>query len=724
MAQDIGTVYVEVAPSGKGFGRKLEGDLGASIDTAAKTGGTSLLDRLGTAFKGVGKLGLGAVTTVTGGLVALAAKGGFDRALNIENAQAKLKGLGHDSKSISGIMDSALASVKGTAFGLGDAATVAASLSASGVKSGTQMTNVLKTVADTAQISGRSLTDIGTIFGSVAARGKLQGDDMLQLMASGVPVLQLLAQHLGKTSAEVSDMVSNGQIDFQTFADAMQQGLGGAAQAAGTTFTGALSNVKAALSRMGETIAAPVLNGLRELFNQAIPLIDGFTAATKPAMQKIGGTIGALLPGIIATIRSFIPVIGQVISSITSIAGAVLPLIATLASQLAPVITQIAAIIGQLMAALAPVIAQLVASLLPVITNIVIAVTNLANAVLPIVMSVIGTVLSLIQALMPVLTMIVTVIASVSSAVMSAVGLISGIVINSVAMVASVVATVVAVVTGLASAIASVFGAIASTVGSAVSSIVSVVSSGFSTVAGAISGAVNAAASVVSGFFATVASVFNRISSVISNAIHSAASALASGFSGMVSSAVSGVGGVISAVSSLPGRIMGFFAGAGSWLVESGRSMIQGLVDGITGAIGGAVSAVSGALGSIRNLFPFSPAKQGPFSGRGWTLYSGRSIIDGLAEGIGDRRGDLVAGVRSTLDAANAEIMRGMRSDGSWPGLSVNANGVLSGMTTASSGVNDRFRQDITINGATDAQLVAAKVMAQTRMALNTGGYR
>ena len=165
--------------------------------------------------------------TIAGGITALAAKGGFQRALNIENAQAKLKGLGHDSKSIAEIMNNALASVKGTAFGLGDAATVAASLSASGIKEGDQLTKVLKTVADTAQISGRSLTDIGMIFGSVAARGKLQGDDMLQLMSSGIPVLQMLGKHLNKTSAEVSDMVSDGKIDFQTFADAMQEGIAG-----------------------------------------------------------------------------------------------------------------------------------------------------------------------------------------------------------------------------------------------------------------------------------------------------------------------------------------------------------------------------------------------------------------------------------------------------------------------------------------------------------------
>ena len=181
----------------------------ATPSTSLQESSSTLISKIGGAFGKIGKVGTGAIATLAGGITALAAKGGFTRALNIENAQAKLKGLGHDSASVTEIMNDALASVKGTAFGLGDAATVAASLSASGIKEGDQLTKVLKTVADTAQISGRSLTDIGMIFGSVAARGKLQGDDMLQLMSSGIPVLQMLGKHLNKTSAEVSDMVSD-----------------------------------------------------------------------------------------------------------------------------------------------------------------------------------------------------------------------------------------------------------------------------------------------------------------------------------------------------------------------------------------------------------------------------------------------------------------------------------------------------------------------------------
>lgn len=301
----IGVVYIEVAPSGKDFGKKLEGDITQAADNAAKTGGTSILGKFGGAFGKIGKIGLGAIGTITGGITALAAKGGFQRALAIENAQAKLKGLGHDSKSIAEIMNNALASVKGTAFGLGDAATVAATLSAAGIKSGDQMTNVLKTVADTAQISGRSLTDIGTIFSSVAARGKLQGDDMLQLMSSGVPVLQLLAKHLGKTSEEVSDMVSKGQIDFQTFADSMQEGLGGAALAAGDTFQGALANVKAALGRLGEGPGKLALESLRKAFNAAIPAIDALSGQLTPFLDKLNGQLDPYIDKAIGLIERF-----------------------------------------------------------------------------------------------------------------------------------------------------------------------------------------------------------------------------------------------------------------------------------------------------------------------------------------------------------------------------------------------------------------------------------
>ena len=79
-----------------------------------------------------------------------------------------------------------------------------------------------------------------------------------------------------------------------------------------------------------------------------------------------------------------------------------------------------------------------------------------------------------------------------------------------------------------------------------------------------------------------------------------------------------------------------FVSGIGSWLVNAGKSLIQGLVNGITSMASAPANAVKGVLDKARNLLPFSPAKEGPFSGKGWTLYSGKSIMEGLATGIND----------------------------------------------------------------------------------------
>jgi hypothetical protein len=51
---------------------------------------------------------------------------------------------------------------------------------------------------------------------------------------------------------------------------------------------------------------------------------------------------------------------------------------------------------------------------------------------------------------------------------------------------------------------------------------------------------------------------------------------------------------------------------------------------------------VEGIVGKVRNLLPFSPAKEGPLSGRGYTLYSGQALAEGLAEGIRQRAGKAV----------------------------------------------------------------------------------
>lgn len=129
--------------------------------------------------------GLVPVLAAASGAGAIFSKG-WDRLTGIDNAQFKLQGLGHTAESVGSIMDSAMDSVSGTAYGFGDAASLAAGAVAATGAQGDRLTEILTTITDTAAISGRSLSDIGLIFNQVAAGGVIMGDDLNQLLDSGI----------------------------------------------------------------------------------------------------------------------------------------------------------------------------------------------------------------------------------------------------------------------------------------------------------------------------------------------------------------------------------------------------------------------------------------------------------------------------------------------------------------------------------------------------------
>ncbi|WP_263729956.1 hypothetical protein [Cellulomonas sp. SG140] len=120
------------------------------------------------------------------------------------------------------------------------------------------------------------------------------------------------------------------------------------------------------------------------------------------------------------------------------------------------------------------------------------------------------------------------------------------------------------------------------------------------------------------------------------------------------------IGGAISSASNV---LEGFrnvvdviFRDVGSWLTNSGRSLIDGFTQGIRDRAASAKAMVSGVLSDIRKLFPFSPAKEGPFSGKGWVLYSGMSIADAMADGIQARANNAVQAARQMAEETHAAL--------------------------------------------------------------------
>lgn len=287
---ELGVGYISIVPEVSKISPGIAKALGAAEPQVEKSGdsmGSKLSSGISRKLK-ASAIGIG---TAAGGSIAAGLTKGFGRLKAIEGAEAKLKGLGNSAETVSGVMDNALAAVKGTAHGLGEAASVSAQMVAAGIKPGKELEQTLTTVGDTAAIAGRSMEDMGLIFGSVAARGKLQGDDMLQLMSAGIPVLQLLADQLGVTSAEVSDMVSEGEVDFATFEKAMREGMGGAAQDMGNTFSGALANMGAAAGRVGATTLKPFFGLAKDGFGAVTVALDGLNDRLGPVMEDFGNWI-------------------------------------------------------------------------------------------------------------------------------------------------------------------------------------------------------------------------------------------------------------------------------------------------------------------------------------------------------------------------------------------------------------------------------------------------
>ena len=268
--------------------------LGDSVDQTSKK------------FNALEKIATGALMTIgnyiarTGArlvsnLISPITSGGLQRAMNIEQASFQFEGLnvekskGNENLSYyKEVMDAVL----GTAYSYDVAAKAASQLVASnvgveksskkmadGTKKDTQvmnesMTKILMGIAGVASMSGSSFEDISQIFTTAAGKGKVQAEEFRRLAVRGLNASAVIAKALGITEAEVSEMARKGQIDFQTFADAMADAYGSHAKDSTKMFQGAMEDLKAALARIGADFYGPALTGVRDILNSITPLVD------------------------------------------------------------------------------------------------------------------------------------------------------------------------------------------------------------------------------------------------------------------------------------------------------------------------------------------------------------------------------------------------------------------------------------------------------------------
>ncbi|UQS94418.1 tape measure protein [Mycobacterium phage Nutello] len=269
-------------------GRGLGSQLAANLTSGAVSLGRNVGSMIATGIKATAAVG----GTVAAAGIAGALHAGFSRLTAIDDAKFKLQGLGNTTEQVESIMQNALVAVKGTAFGLDEAATTAASAVAAGIKPGEQLERYLKLVGDTAAIAGTSLADMGAIFNKVQTSGKAFTGDLNMLSDRGLPIFQWLQEEYRVSGEELSKMVSEGKVDAETFQKVVAERIGGAAQNMGGSIRGQLSNLKAAYSRFGAELAGPIFSAVSPLTLAFTGAFDKITAAIRPYTEQLTGIIG------------------------------------------------------------------------------------------------------------------------------------------------------------------------------------------------------------------------------------------------------------------------------------------------------------------------------------------------------------------------------------------------------------------------------------------------
>ncbi len=594
MAQEVGVAYVTLLPSGKGFGKSVEGQMDAALGTTEKKA-SGFFSRLGTGIK---RVGIG-VAALGGTVAAIALGGGISRALNIEDAQAKLKGLGHDTQSVETIMTNALAAVKGTAFGLDAAASTAAAAVASGIKPGQELERYLRLTADAATIAGVSMEEMGSIVNKVQAKGKAQMEDLNRLTERGIPILQMLANEYGVTAEEMSEMVSKGEVDAERFRKALEDNVGGAALASGDTTRGALANTMASLSRLGEVFAGPALGAAKLFFNEVTVIFDGLAERAKPLVAELNETFGSAFEFEGLGER----VLGKFDEMTAAISSGPLPALLTALEPLIPALAEFGRLVGPELVdaittigeALAPVIPQLgedltnaLIELLPALADLIVALVP----VVPVIVEFVAALVPLIEAITPLISLIgelVTVSTTLSSfrdgetsisgfvtALSEAGGPIGGFILSLMLAGVGFIGFIQGVILGIATFISNI-------------------RNGFQTVSD------------------TVRDTWTNITTSIENGINTA----------------------VTFVQELPGKILTAVSNAGSWLFETGKDIIRGLINGVQDMIGSAVAAVQEVggemLAGVKSFLGINSPS------RVFRDEVGKMVGLGLLEGIEDR---------------------------------------------------------------------------------------
>jgi len=608
-----------------------------------------MLGKLGSSVGGAAKLAVGAVAGIGAAIGGLAAAGGIARALNIDTAQTKLKALGYDAAQMQDIMNSALASVKGTSYGLGDAATLASQALAAGIPQGESLTKALSLVTNTAALAGSSLGDMGSIFSKVWTAGRVGTEELNQLADRGIPIWTTLANSLGVGVGELRSMVSAGQVTADMFTSALEPAVTGIAGTMGTSFTGLASNIMAALGRIGAIFAGPAIEAAKPWMAFLITGLDSIAGLLTPLGEKFGSFLSGITPPDLSEGFSISGIVDMLLGARQAVVEGALQMFSGLAEALPAIVPQIIAgtadLIGTIINYLATSGPTLLTSAVGMLSGLV---TAVAQVVPPLLTALIALLPQLVSAILGMLPAILAAGVELLTALVNAVPLIiPPLIATVIEILPKLVETIVGMIPALIDGSVSLFTALVDAIPIIIPALIT---------------------AVLDLLPKLIASLLAMIPKLIEGAVKL--------FTGIVEAIPRIIPTLIPALLNLLPTIVSTLIGMIPTLIQAGIDLIGGLVEGLwkaAGAVGKALlDIIGGAIdGFLSFLGIHSPSRL--FRSYGGNVVAG--LVAGLSAGeaaLARQMGELSSAV---ADNFSPEVGFDMSPSGALTASSVTSSG-------------------------------------------------
>lgn len=451
----------------------------------------------------------------------------------------------------------------------------------------------------------------------------------------------------------------------------------------------AFADFKQSLAPVVEVLA----KGLSEALKVILPVVADMVKALAEFMRN-NPQLAATILAVVGALAPLAPIIGTVVSiigTIVSVIGAIIPVISAVAGwfgtvaatcsvlgvslsgvllPLAGMVAGIGLLVGAFITALASseqfrnALAQVIGALIGIVAPIIEAVLPALGQIAEGFMNMVNTV---IAALVPMVTKIVEIAAAILGALMPvaewlgrvlgpAFDWLGGVVKAVFELIGKIIADAVNIITGILNVF---LGAITGDWDKAWNGLGDILKNAWKLFEDVVGGGLSLLRDALSNAGKAIADIWNALWGGLGDFLRGA-------WDGIVGKVKEGAGRVVEFIMGLPKDIVHALGDLGGLLSNSGKALMDGFVGGIKAAANGVKDAVKGVLDGIAGFFPHSPAKVGPFSGRGYTTYSGRALI-------GDFAGAIRSGRDQVADAAGYALSGADFSAASVAGLSVPA---------------------------------------------------